>query len=201
MVRGGKDSYCVSSFYISVYIARFPPALLSFIETLSIALCLPALCLCLECPYNLVRNGGAEGLRKGKKRMQCCSFLFLSHCIWRSAPLLISAVGTRRFECWEFKQRLLGRWQLWCLSCVCMFWNVKCPLKLCFQLCFSSPEDGLFLSITGFYKTQTTLCLDSGIMDYQWLSPVRMNTCSHHKSHSYIRQCTDGIKMQSDGSV
>lgn len=148
-----------------------------------------------------MRKGGTEGLRKWKKWMQCCSFLFLSHCIWRSVPLLISTVGTRRFECWEFKQRLLGRWQLWCLSCVCMFWNVKCPLKCCFQLCFSSPEDGLFINITGFYKTQTTLCLESGTMDYRWLSPVRMNTCLQHKSHSYIHQCTDGIKMQLDGSV
>lgn len=64
--EGGKDSYFV-----------FSPALLSFIETLSIALFLPALCLCLACPYNLVRKGGTEGLR-GEKGMQCIISLYMT---------------------------------------------------------------------------------------------------------------------------
>lgn len=135
--EGGKDSYFVSS----VYIFHFPPALVSFTETLSIALFLPALCLFPAHPYNLVRKGGTESLRGGG--MQGCSFLFLSHCVWRSVPLLISTVGTLRFERWEFKQRLQGHWQLWCSSHVCMFWNVKRTLRYCFRLCLSSPKNGM----------------------------------------------------------
>lgn len=78
------------------------------------------------------RDRGLEG-GKGRKG---CSFLFLTHCVWHAMPLLISTVGTQRFECWEFKQRLLGHWHFW--LCVYMFWNVKCTLKNCFQLSLSS---------------------------------------------------------------
>lgn len=85
-----------------------------------------------------------EGQRAwGGGGMQGCSFLFLSHCVWRSVPLLISTVGTLRFERWEFKQRLQGHWQLWCSSHVCMFWNVKRTLRYCFRLCLSSPKNGM----------------------------------------------------------
>lgn len=114
----------------------------------------PLLCLCLlsaSSRHIHIIWWEREGQRAwgGERGMQGCSFLFLSHCVWRSVPLLISTAGTRRFECWEFKQRLLGHWQLWCSSRVCMFWNVKRTLNYCFRLCLSSPKDWVHLKQKG----------------------------------------------------
>lgn len=77
-----------------------------------------------------------KGLEGGERERNGCSFPFLSHSVWHAMPLLISTVGSHRFECWEFKRRLPGHWHF--RLCVYMFWNVKCTLKNCVQLSLSS---------------------------------------------------------------
>lgn len=167
--KGGKDSYFVSS--VHIFLFPLPSSHSLWLSPLLFSCSLSASSRHIRIIWRERRDRGLEG-GKGRKG---CSFLFLSHCVWRTMPLLISTVGTQRFERWEFKQRLLGRWHLWCSSRVYMFWNVKCTRKYCFQLSLSSLRLSAkwmeyILSITGLYKTEATpLSLESGIIFYQTL--------------------------------
>lgn len=179
MLRGWKGFIlCLLCLYFSC-----STALDSFGVTLPIALFLLALCLFrhIHIIWWESRDRGLEG-GKGRKG---CSFLFLSHCVWRTVPLLISTVGTQRFGCWEFKRRLPGCWHLWCSSRVYMFWNVKHAPKYCFQSCLSSPNEWkAFWASQGFTEREATpLCLDSGIAVQQTLETPSTHSLAAQVTH------------------
>lgn len=97
------------------------------------------------------------------------------HCVWHSVTLLISTAGTQRYECWEFKQRLLGHWQRCCFaSClhVLKYWTHS---EILLSVSLSSLMNGIKFKQLGFYKTYPTPSVGSLVIE------LGQQTCLPHK--------------------